>query len=135
MELSKTSLLTLATVSMLAVSFPAFANHTNSMQTQSTILKTETPRLIFSSHFQLEHLKRERILGSSETATVYYRKGVSSFETGKFDKAAQHFRAALRADGSKILDKAAYHYLAIISGKQGDTTRTREYVEAYHSLK
>jgi len=79
-------------------------------------------------------MKRERILGSSETATVYYRKGVSSFETGKFDKAAQHFRAALRADGSKILDKAAYHYLAIISGKQGDTTRTREYVEAYHSL-
>jgi len=135
MELSKTSLLTLATVSMLALSSPAFANHTNSMQTQSTILKTETPRLIFSSHFQFEHQKRERILGSSETATVYYRKGVSSFETGKFDKAAQHFRAALRADGSKILDKAAYHYLAIISGKQGDTTRTREYVEAYHSLK
>jgi len=135
MELSKISFLTLATASLLTLSSPAFANPTNSMQTQSALLKAQTPQLIFNNHSLRGYHAQERIAGSSDTATVYYRKGVSSFETGEFDKAAQHFRAALRADGSRVLDRAAYHYLAIISGKQGDTTRTREYVEAYHSLK
>jgi len=101
MELSKISFLTLATASLLTLSSPAFANPTNSMQTQSALLKAQTPQLIFNNHSLRGYHAQERIAGSSDTATVYYRKGVSSFETGEFDKAAQHFRAALRADGSR----------------------------------
>jgi len=91
--------------------------------------------LTVASASMLAPLRGERYLGSSRTATLAFKKGVKNFEKGKLDKAARHFRAALRADGSKSLDKTIYHYLANISHKQGDETKVNEYAQAYHSLK
>jgi len=79
-------------------------------------------------------LKGERYLGSSRTATFFFKKGVKSFEKGNLEKADQHFRAVLRADGSKGLDKAVFHYLANISHQQGHEAKAKEYAESYYRI-
>jgi len=133
------TLTSLAAMSLLIVSTSAHAQSTNATNTTNAFLansakgKTDVQTLrLFDVSAQ--PLRGERYLGSSRTATLYYKKGVKSFEKGKFDKAVRHFQAVLRADGSKGLNKATYHYLANIKHKQGDEAASKKYVQAYYNL-
>ena len=127
---------------MVAFSTPTFANQanaTNATNTTNAFLGHTPNKDSEIQHLRLfdvsaQPLRGERYLGSSRTATLSFKKGVKNFEKGRLDKAAQHFRAALRADGSKGLDKATYHYLANISHKQGDEIKVKEYAQAYQRL-
>jgi Tfp pilus assembly protein PilF len=120
----------------------AFANSSNATNATNTTnaFLGHTP----NKGSEIQHLRLfdvsalpqrgERYLGSTRTATLYFKKGVKNFEKGDLEKASQHFRAALRADGSKGLDKATYHYLVNIAHKQGDQVKTQEYAQAYSLL-
>lgn len=110
-------------------------------------LNTTNPRLDtgIQNHSEIEYLRLfdvsartlvgDRFLGSSRTATLYYKKGVKNFEKGNLEKAEQHFRASLRAHGSKGLDKATLHYLVNVSHQLGDTTKAKAYAQDYYNLK
>jgi len=79
-------------------------------------------------------ISTDRLLGSSETATFNFKKGVKNFEKENFEKAEAAFRAVLRADGSKSMDKISLHYLTIISDKQGDEFKKNSYAQAYFKI-
>lgn len=142
MKIRKISILTVASASMLALPLSTSANQsnaTNATNTTNAFLGHTPNKEAEIQHLRLfdvsaQPLRGERYLGSSRTATLAFKKGVKNFEKGKLDKAARHFRAALRADGSKSLDKTIYHYLANISHKQGDETKVKEYAQAYQRL-
>jgi hypothetical protein len=139
MKTLKVTFYSLLTASCMAVSPVAFANSTNATNTTNAFLG-HTP----SKDSEIQHLRLfdvsalplrgERYLGSSRTATLYYKKGVKSFEKGKFEKAASHFRASLRADGSRGLDKNTLHYLVNINHKLGDEKQAKTYADAYFAL-
>ena len=74
------------------------------------------------------------LLGSSSTASFFYRKGVKSFDRGNLDKADQAFRAALRANGSTALDALTLRYLIHINQQQGDKFASKRYKQAYFKL-
>lgn len=142
MKAPNATILTLAITAGLALAPAAFANPpnaTNATNTTNAFLGHTPNKNAEIQHLRLfdvsaQPLRGERFLGSTRTATLNFKKGVKNFEKGKLDKAAQHFRAALRADGSKGLDKLTYHYLANISHKQGDAVKVKEYAEAYSKL-
>jgi tetratricopeptide (TPR) repeat protein len=144
MTLLKTVFVSLTTVSVLTLSplmldGAAHANQVDNGNTSNAFLSRaavddssiQNLRLFDKSALPL---RGERYLGSSRTATFYYKKGVKSFEKGNLDKAIRHFEAVLRADGSRGLDRATLHYLANITNQQGDAQATKKYVEAYNAL-
>lgn len=126
-------------VTASVLSFATSANAQSSLATTNPFLASgidnhqEVPYLrLFDVNAQT--LTGERYLGSSRTATFFFKKGVKNFEKGKLEKADQHFRAVLRADGSKGLDKATLHYLANINHKQGNEAKAKEYAQAYYKI-
>ena len=140
MKILNASILALAAACFMTPPTAVQAQSTNATNTTNAFLANgvndksdvQTLRLFDVS---AQPLRGERYLGSSRTATLYYKKGVKNFDKGKLDKAAQHFRAVLRADGSKGLDKNTYHYLANIKHQQGDEAAYKRYAAAYYSLK
>lgn len=140
MRILKATLGSLTAVSLLTLSTAATAQSTNATNTTNAFLGNTPSKGSEIQHLRLfdvsaQPLRGDRFLGSSRTATLYYKKGVKNFDKGRMDKAAQHFKAVLRADGSKGLDKATYHYLANIKHKQGDETGSKKYAAAYYNLK
>ncbi|GGX60457.1 hypothetical protein GCM10011309_07870 [Litorimonas cladophorae] len=139
MTISNKIFFSLATASMLTLSSTAHANSANGVNTTNAFLAkaavndgdVQNLRLFDVSALPL---RGERYLGSSRTATFYYKKGVKSVEKGDLDKAVRHFRAVLRADGSRGLDIATLHYLANITHRQGNVAQAEKYVEAYNRL-
>ena len=140
MKILNLSLLAFTAAGLLTVSTAAQAQSANPTNTTNAFLanaakdKTDIQTLRLFDVSALP-LRGERYLGSTRTATLFYKKGVKNFEKGRLDKAEQHFRAVLRADGSKGLDKATYHYLANIKHKQGDEVAYKKYAMAYYKLK
>ena len=135
MKIMKATLFSLAATSLLTVSASAQSNlTTNAFLAGASKDKTDIQYLRLFDVSALPN-RGERYLGSSQTATLYYKKGVKSFEKGKLDKADQHFRASLRADGSRGLDKATYHYLSNIHHKRGDELQSKKYAQAYYNIK
>lgn len=136
MTFLKVTFYSFAAVAILTVSPSAYANSTN---TQNPFLadaisdKSDLQYLRLFDVAALTH-RGDRFLGSTRTATFYYKKGVKSFEKGDLEKAEQHFRAVLRADGSRGLDKATYHYLTNIKHKQGDSVQSKAYAQSYYNL-
>ena len=117
----------------------ARANSTNATNTTNAFLGHTPNKENTVQHLRLfdvstQPLRGERYLGSTRTATFFYKKGVKSFEKGNLEKAEQHFKAVIRADGSKGLNKNTYHYLANINHKQGDVVAAKKYAEAYYNL-
>ena len=124
----KSTTLTIATFAALSFASTASANTptsvANGLGTQPNIQTYNyTPGHVGDTYF-----------GSSETATFFYKKGVSKLEDGKLQKAEAAFKASLRADGSSKMDKYTLHYLAYISQQQGNETQAKTYAEAYMDL-
>lgn len=139
MKILNAALYCLATVSVVSLSSAADARSTNATNTTNAFLGHTPNKDAQIQHLRLfdvsaQPLRGERYLGSTRTATFFYKKGVKSFEKGNLDKAEQHFRAAIRAEGSKGLDKNTFHYLANINHKQGDAVAAKKYAEAYYNL-
>ncbi len=84
--------------------------------------------------FRTGNMLHGNFLGSSSTSTFFYLKGVRNFEKSNLDKAEQAFQAALRADGSKAMDRLTLHFLTLIKGQQGNEIAAKEYAEAYFAL-
>ena len=74
------------------------------------------------------------VLGGSETASRYFRKGVKSFEKGDLEKSEYAFKGVLRAHGSRSMDGLTLHYLTLISDQQGDEVQKKKYAQAYYKL-
>lgn len=134
MKIMKLTLFSLAAASLLTVSANAQINTINPFLADAPADKSNEQYLrLFDVNVFTD--RGDRYLGSSQTATLYYKKGVKNFEKGKLDKADQHFRASLRADGSRGLDKATYHYLSNIHHKRGDELQSKKYAQAYYNIK
>lgn len=128
MSLSKIAYLAIAATATLAFTSSAqantltsFANGVSASSENQTI--NPTPGHVGDTYF-----------GASETATFFYKKGVRKFEDGNLEKATAAFRASLRADGTKQLDKLSLHYLAFISQKEGNEVQAKDYAEAYMKI-
>jgi len=106
--------------------------------------RTSTPHIFngttnIQGHIGLEkylsdrHLdkRRKRIGDGSETASHYYRVGVSQYEKGNLENAERAFQSVLRANG---LNKQAYYYLARIGEKQGDAEKMAINAREFHNL-
>ena len=133
MTILKATCLTIATASVLALAPAAYANSNN--LTKTSVVNGTSPPNIFINHTNPNtgHVPVE-ILGSSETATFYYKKGVKHFEKGNLEKSESAFEASLRAHGSKSMDGLTLHYLTLISDKQGDEVQKQKYAQAYFDL-
>jgi len=127
MSLLKTTCLTIAAIT--ALSFTSTA-HANTLTSAVNGLGFVEPP---SNEFISAHVGK-RIFNSSETSTFFYRKGVRKLEVGKLEEAAYAFKASLRADGSKQLNKFTLHYLTYISNKLGNEFETKKYAKAYIKL-
>jgi len=133
--------------SIFAAAILTISSSPSSAQTSTNATNTRNPFLAdaVSNKNELQYLRLfdvralphrgERYLGSTRTATFYYKKGVKNFEKGNLEKADQHFRAVLRANGSRGLNKATYHYLTNIKHKQGDQVQAKTYAEAYCNIR
>jgi hypothetical protein len=142
MTLLKASFYSVAAAAVLSFSTSAYANNTfaNATNTTNPFLAGAVPdksNVQYLRLFDVSALphRGERYLGSSRTATLYFKKGVKNFEKGNLDKAARHFKAVLRADGSRGLNKATYHYLTNITHKQGDEAQAKSYAQAYYNIR
>lgn len=142
MKALNTTIITLATIAGLALAPTVSANSSNTANatnTSNAFLGHTPNKGAEIQHLRLfdvsaQPLRGERYLGSTRTATLFFKKGVKNYDKGNLDKAAQHFRAALRADGSRGLDKVTYHYLTNIHHKQGDNVKAEKYAQAYFKL-
>lgn len=128
MSYSKIICLTLASTALLSFGSNAQANTRTSAVNGVNIQPDLSPR-----NNTLGHVA-DRFFGSSETATFYFKKGVNKLESGDLDKAAYAFRAALRADGTKKMDRFTLHYLAYINQQQGNEFAANRYSNAYINL-
>ena len=133
MSILKTACLSIASVSILAIAPTAFANSGNITKTAVANGTNASSKFISNNNFTSGH-KPVHLLGSSETATFFYKKGVKHFETGNLEKSESAFKAVLRAHGSKSMDKLSLHYLTLINDKQGDLTSKETYAQAYFDL-
>ena len=134
MKIMKATLFSLAAASLMTISANAQVSTVNPFLADAPADKSNVQYLrLFDVNVFTD--RGDRFLGSSRTATFYYKKGVKSFQKGKLEKADQHFRASLRADGSRGLDKATYHYLSNLKHKQGDELQSKKYAQAYYNLK
>lgn len=133
MTILKTACLSIAAIPILTLTPAAYANSNN--LTKTSVVNGTSPPNIFINHtnFTTGHVPVQ-ILGSSETATFYYKKGVKHFEKGNLEKSESAFRGALRAHGSKPMDGLTLHYLTLISDKQGDEVKKKKYAQAYFDL-
>ena len=129
MSVLKTACASLATLSFLTVAPSAFANTSKTAAIGATFDTAAHP----SSRHAKGHIP-VTFLGSSETSSFFYLKGVKQFEKGNLEKSEQAFRASLRAHGSKAMDRLTLHYLTNINHKQGDTHTAEKYAEAYFAL-
>lgn len=73
-----------------------------------------------------------RLLGASETASHYYRLGVTQYEKGNLNKAERAFEAVLR---TRVLNKQAHYYLAKINIDQGQKDVAVEHTKKMHSYR
>ena len=133
MSILKTTCLSTAAVPVLAIASTAFANSGNITKTSAA--NGAAPPNIFINHTNsaTSHVP-VHLLGSSETATFFYKKGVKHFEKGNLEKSESAFEAVLRTHGSQSMDKLTLHYLTLINDKQGDEINTKKYAQAYFEL-
>ena len=144
------SILKIACLSIAATSIIAFAPHAhaNSFGTNGAYYGTgnisgfhgvsysapTVPEATYTSVSRSVWPLSLRQLGGSTTATTKFARGLSQFEKGNLDDSAYAFRSALRANGSKEMDRLSLHYLTLISDKQGDEINTKKYAQAYFEL-
>lgn len=133
MTILKATLYSLATASLLMITPAAHADVTTSCLKETAPLQDEAC-IQYLRLWAASGARGETYIGSTRTATFFYKKGVKNFEKGNLEKADQHFKAALRADGSRGLDKATYHYLTNIKHTQGDELQSEKYAKAYFDL-
>lgn len=88
---------------------------------------------ILSGHFTTPHVG-DRYFGSSDTATFFFKKGISKLEQGNLEKSAAAFRASLRAQGTDRLNKFTLHYLAYINQQLGNTEQAESYAQSYLAI-
>ena len=137
MTFFKATFYALTAAALMTVPSAALANSANATNAFLAGVDNQRTDLQYLRLFDVEALphRGERYLGSSRTATFFYKKGVKSFAKGNLEKADQHFRAVLRADASRGLNKATYHYLANIKHKQGFDEQSKTYAKAYYNIR
>jgi len=136
MKLLKTAYLTIASSSVIAIAPVAFAN--SGAISQASVANGATAENIFINQTNRSNGSNGHVpvylLGSSETATRFYKTGVKHFEKGSLEKSEAAFQAVLRAHGSNSMDKLTLHYLTLINDKQGDPVAKEKYAQAYFDL-
>jgi hypothetical protein len=133
MKLFKIACSTVASASFLAISPTAFAN-TGHITKTSVANGAAAPNIFINNTNAANGHVPVHLLGSSETATHFYKKGVKHFENGNLEKSEAAFKAVLRAHGSESMDKLTLHYLTLINDKQGDHFAKEKYAQAYFEL-
>ena len=135
MSVLKTACLTIASVSVLAMAPTAFAKSGNITKTSvANGVNTQNISLRGGTGGTLGGHVGPMLLNSSETATFFYKKGLKHFQKGNLEKSEYAFRAVLRADGSKEMDRLTLSYLTLISEKQGNLAAKEKYAQAYSEL-
>lgn len=131
MSVLKTACLTIASVSVLGMVPTAFAE---SGSLTTTPVAKGVNALRGGTGGTLGGHIGPMLLNSSETATFFYKKGLKHFEKGNLEKSEYAFRAVLRADGSKEMNRVTLSYLTLISEKQGNLAAKEKYAQAYSEL-
>ena len=131
MSVLKTACLTIASVSVLGMVPTAFAE---SGSLTTTPVAKGVNALRGGTGGTLGGHIGPMLLNSSETATFFYKKGLKHFEKGNLEKSEYAFRAVLRADGSKEMDRVTLSYLTLISEKQGNLAAKEKNAQAYSEL-
>ena len=131
MSVLKIACLTIASVSVLGMAPTAFAE---SGSLTTTPVAKGVNALRGGTGGTLGGHIGPMLLNSSETATFFYKKGLKHFEKGNLEKSEYAFRAVLRADGSKEMDRVTLSYLTLISEKQGNLAAKEKYAQAYSEL-
>jgi len=115
--------ITIVMLSVSSIATSAFA---------SSPIASEASVPLYSSAYNLTTDIRQNTVGNgSETASFYYKIGVSSFEKGNLDKAEIAFEKVLLARG---LNQQAHYYLAFIAEQKGDDRKVLEHVKAFHGI-
>ena len=132
MTYTKIAYFTIAAAAVVTHAPTAYANSTT---LTSVAVGVNSPETGVSGVYRGPiHNIADRLLGSSSTATFFYKKGVKNFEKGNLEKSESAFEASLRAHGSKSMDGLTLHYLTLINHKQGDEVQKKKYAQAYFDL-